>query len=119
MELGRDTLEHSQGDQMLIDSAGILRATFRGSDIIARLSSDEFVVLAIGSLPATAELLQARLQVNLNKHNARSDRPDELSLSIGVAYAAPKGEATMEELISTADKEIYIARRHKRKSRGE
>ena len=119
MEPGHDSLAHSQGDQKLIDTAGILRATFRGSDIIARLSGDEFVILAIGSLPATAELLQARLQVNLNKHNARSDRPYVLSLSIGVAYAAPKGEATMEELISIADKEIYVAKRDKRKTPGE
>lgn len=119
MEPGHDTPEHSQGDQMLIDTASILRATFRGSDIIARLSGDEFVILAIGTLPATAELLQARMQANLNKHNAGSNRPYELSLSIGMAYAAPKGEATMEDLISTADKEIYIAKRDKRKARGE
>ena len=110
-----DNFGHGEGDQALIDAAALLRATFRNSDIIARLE-EEFVILAVGTLPATAELLQARLQANLNKHNARANRPYKLSFSIGVAYVAPEGKATVEELISTADKEMYIAKRSRGKA---
>ena len=113
-----DNFGHGEGDQALIDAAALLRATFRNSDIIARLE-EEFVILAVGTLPATAELLQARLQANLNKHNARADRPYKLSFSIGVAYVAPDGKATVEELISTVDKEMYIAKRSRGKARSD
>jgi diguanylate cyclase (GGDEF)-like protein len=97
-----DTFGESHGDQALIDTAVILRMTFRNSDIIARLGGDEFVILAIDTLPATAELLQARLQENLNTHNIRSNRRYELSISIGMAYGAPEEYATLEELIAKA-----------------
>lgn len=111
-----DNFGYYEGDQALISVAALLRATFRNSDIIARLGDDEFVILAVGTLPATAELLQARLQANLNKHNARANRPYKLSFSIGVAYVAPEGKATVEELISTADKEMNIAKRSRGKA---
>jgi diguanylate cyclase (GGDEF)-like protein len=114
-----DSFGHLEGDKALIDTAVILRLTFRGSDLIARLSGDEFVILAVGTLPATAELLQARLQANLNRHNAQSDRSYELSFSVGVAYVAPDEQATIEELISKADQEMYEHKRARQKARSD
>lgn len=112
-----DTFGHAQGDQNLIDTASLLRATFRTSDILARLGGDEFVVLAVGTPPANAELLQARLQVNLNKHNSQSKRPYQVSISIGVAYIAPGEQATLDGLISAADQAMYQHKRARQKSR--
>ncbi len=40
-----DTLGHFEGDQALIDTANLLRKTFRETDIMARIGGDEFVVL--------------------------------------------------------------------------
>ena len=45
-----DTLGHEEGDKALIDTAQIIRNTFRESDIIARLGGDEFAVLAIDTV---------------------------------------------------------------------
>jgi len=114
-----DTFGHIEGDGALIATAAILRGTFRDSDIIARLSGDEFVILAVGSLPASAERLQARLQANLNKHNAQSGHPYELSFSTGVAYAGTEGQPTVDELISKADQEMYAHKRARRKARSD
>ena len=112
-----DTFGHTEGDRVLMATTAILRGTFRDSDIIARLSGDEFVILAVGTLPAKAELLKARLQANLNRHNAQSDRPYKLSFSIGIAYVAPDEQVTLEELISKADREMYEHKRARRKAR--
>ncbi len=40
-----DSLGHEIGDKFLIDTAQLLKQTFRESDIIARLGGDEFVIL--------------------------------------------------------------------------
>ena len=40
-----DEFGHREGDQALLDTATILKETFRTSDIIARLGGDEFVIL--------------------------------------------------------------------------
>lgn len=119
MKAINDTFGHSRGDQTLIDASVVLRTTFRASDILARLGGDEFAIVAIGTMPATAELLQARLQAILNKHNAQSDRPYQLSFSVGVAGVAPDEQATIEELISKADQEMYEQKRARRKARSD
>ena len=106
-----DTFGHNQGDQILVDASSLLRATFRISDIIARLGGDEFSILAIGTMPATAELLQARLQANLNKYNAGAKRPYQLTFGSGVAYVAPGEQATVEGLIRKARGEVDEQRR--------
>jgi diguanylate cyclase (GGDEF)-like protein len=54
-----DTLGHKEGDKALIDTAQILRQTFRESDIIARLGGDEFAILSIDTADMKhGELLQ-------------------------------------------------------------
>ncbi len=41
-----DSLGHQEGDLALIETANLLKETFREPDIIARIGGDEFVVLA-------------------------------------------------------------------------
>ena len=117
MKAINDTFGHSRGDQILIDAAILLRNTFRSSDIIARLESDEFGILAIGTLPSTSELLQARLQANLNRFNAQSRRPHQLMFSSGISYAAPESQTTLEEMLSKAEGEMNEQKQAQRGAR--
>jgi diguanylate cyclase (GGDEF)-like protein/PAS domain S-box-containing protein len=102
-----DTFGHPEGDRALIEIAGILRATFRESDIVARIGGDEFVVLAIETDGAPAEVITARLQENLEAHNAREDRRYKLSLSIGIAHYDPEHPCSINELLAQADRAMY------------
>jgi diguanylate cyclase (GGDEF)-like protein/PAS domain S-box-containing protein len=45
LKLINDTLGHSQGDELLKAIADLMRASFRESDILARIGGDEFAVL--------------------------------------------------------------------------
>jgi two-component system cell cycle response regulator len=116
MKAINDTFGHSRGDQTLIDASVVLRTTFRDSDIIARLEGDEFAIVAIGTMPATAELLQARLQVNINRYNAGSGQPYQLTFSRGLAYVAPGEQATVEDLIQKAEQEVDEQKRAPKKA---
>ncbi len=102
-----DTFGHPEGDQALIEIANALKETFRESDIIARIGGDEFVVLAIETDGAPAEILTARLQENLKARNARGDRRYKLSLSMGIARYDPEHPCSIDELLARADRLMY------------
>ncbi len=63
-----DTLGHKEGDKALIDTAHVLRQTFRDSDIIARLGGDEFAVLSIDAADMSHEDFSRRLQQHIDEY---------------------------------------------------
>ena len=102
-----DELGHNQGDMALIDTANVLRKTFRESDIIARIGGDEFVVLAMGKGETDVEILKERLNKNLHLHNEHEGRQYQLSLSMGVTTYQSPAANTVNVLMSHADKLMY------------
>jgi diguanylate cyclase (GGDEF)-like protein len=107
MKAINDSHGHLEGDRALTDTADLLRQTLRDSDVVARLGGDEFAALLPDCEPPTAEGVTERLQDAVRDHNARSDRPYSLSLSVGVADAVPGAEVSVEELIEQADRAMY------------
>jgi diguanylate cyclase (GGDEF)-like protein/PAS domain S-box-containing protein len=102
-----DTFGHKEGDQALVDTAQILRETFRESDIIARFGGDEFVILAAKGLETSSEKLISRFKQFLNGHHLQSKRSYTLSLSLGIAYFDPKNPCSLDVLLAQADKLMY------------
>jgi diguanylate cyclase (GGDEF)-like protein/PAS domain S-box-containing protein len=111
-----DRYGHKTGDIALIETAHILKDSFRESDIIARIGGDEFVVLQIEDTATASELLASRLQKNLEIHNTQKDHEYDLSLSIGIAYCEPESTCSMNELMVLSDKLMYEQKRLKRSS---
>ena len=110
-----DTLGHQKGDLALIDTSNLLKATFRESDIIARIGGDEFVVIPVGPERDNVEIITARFQQNLKDHNAKRSRSYKLSISFGVAYFDPENPCSIDELLAQGDKMMYDQKRLKRK----
>jgi diguanylate cyclase (GGDEF)-like protein/PAS domain S-box-containing protein len=108
-----DHIGHKSGDLALIETANILRETFRESDIIARIGGDEFVVFGIETTETNIEILTDRLIKNLELHNATKTNSFELSLSFGFARYNPKNCLSIEELLCIADKLMYGQKRMK------
>ena len=101
-----DTLGHLQGDRALIDTADVLRGTFRESDLIGRVGGDEFCVLLVGT-SEDAEVSTARLQEALEQYNKKAKRPFRLSLSIGSTTFDPENPCSIEQLMDRADRSMY------------
>ncbi len=112
-----DTLGHKEGDRALIDAALVLRQTFRESDIIGRIGGDEFAVLAIDTGLELRDDVLARLQRNAANMNRATDRPYEVSFSVGVASYSPGLHTSLDELLSEADAQMYEQKRAKSGSR--
>ena len=109
-----DALGHQKGDWALIDTANILKETFRGSDIIARIGGDEFVVMPIETTGDNLEIVINRLQKAVEMDNTKSKREYKLSISIGTAYFDPLSPCTIDELLSQADRLMYEQKRIKK-----
>jgi diguanylate cyclase (GGDEF)-like protein/PAS domain S-box-containing protein len=109
-----DTLGHNTGSQALIEVAQILRASFRESDIIARMGGDEFTALASVSSDQNAEHLIERLQQNVQLFNEENKRDYKLSLSVGFVLVEPKDNQSIEELITKADSLMYQQKKSKK-----
>lgn len=107
---------HSVGDSLIVDLAGVLRATLRKSDILARLGGDEFCVL-ITEHGADEELLRERLVNAFNTFNETADRPYRVSASIGLMKAPATESSTVDELVAHADELMYAEKKKRASSR--
>lgn len=109
-----DGYGHWAGDRALIEVAGVLRAAFRATDVVARVGGDEFAVLAIA--PADTVVPNgwaARWHEPLAALAERRDMP--LAVSVGVAQPDENGHMTPEDLLTRADATMYAAKRLRKK----
>jgi diguanylate cyclase (GGDEF)-like protein/PAS domain S-box-containing protein len=102
-----DNLGHLKGDEALIGVADILKKVFREADIVARVGGDEFAVLALGTSAEYPEILKDRLQQQIDLYNRREKRDYQLSLSVGIVDSDPKGNVSIDDLMSRADERMY------------
>jgi diguanylate cyclase (GGDEF)-like protein len=109
-----DSLGHEYGSRAIVQTAEILKATFRDSDITARLGGDEFVVLAMSNSLEGGNLLLERLQNNVSAFNVREQLPYRLSLSLGLVRFDPNRRITVNDLLKEADQAMYENKRSKK-----
>lgn len=112
-----DLYGHIQGDAAIIQTAELLRKTFRQSDVIARFGGDEFAVLALESGPDTLATIYQRLEMIFEQYHLTKGRPFKLSVSTGAAYYDPVRAVSFEELFETADGLLYQHKRSKPSNR--
>jgi diguanylate cyclase (GGDEF)-like protein len=115
MKAINDQHGHAAGDQALIETAELLRSTFRESDIVARLGGDEFCVL----LPKNG--IEASACIDRLHDRLQARGPDTLppiSLSVGIAKYHWDDPCPIETLIARADAAMYQAKAEKRAAIG-
>jgi diguanylate cyclase (GGDEF)-like protein len=109
-----DTLGHAEGDAAIMEIAGILRESFRQSDIIARIGGDEFAILQYENTTGNVNTIINRLQSNIVLHNERNKGEYNLSISIGISVCEPGGAYSLNELIDQADSIMYEQKKKKK-----
>jgi len=105
-----DSLGHHAGDQLLCDVAERLRQSVRDTDLVARLSGDEFVaVLTDIHTPDDAALVADKLIETMRSAFTVGQLPLTMSLSIGISLF-PGDDTTVQGLLSCADTAMYHAK---------
>lgn len=107
-----DSAGHQVGDRALVDTALVLKRTFRESDVIARYGGDEFVALTLEISEHSELILIERLGENLANFNAQRAAPYRLSISLGFAHYDPKKPVPIETLLEKADQSMYENKRN-------
>lgn len=106
-----DILGHGKGDELLKETASILKNIFRSSDIVGRLGGDEFVAFCKGT--TDKEFLSRRAK-ELNEklyhcHKVKSGEDLYTSMSIGIAICPADG-SDFATLYGNADISLYKAK---------
>jgi diguanylate cyclase (GGDEF)-like protein len=110
---------HDAGDRVLCELAERLQAGVRESDVVARLGSDEFVIL-IEPLRAADDMqrVQSQLLRSVEQGRVRLDTGEELALRInigGAIYPEDSGpEDDVKELLRVADAAMYSNKQARR-----
>lgn len=109
-----DTYGHSAGDEVLRQTASLLKNTFRGSDLVGRIGGDEFVVLMKNvRLESVVNFYMQEVCNHLSSLEIPELQGTRLHCSIGAACAPNHGN-TFAELYNRADSALYEVKRHGR-----
>ena len=106
-----DVRGHSAGDAVLRSLARRFEAIVRGSDTVARVGGDEFVILSLGTgNDEQASALVGRLRHALRRPFRVEGSTVEIDGSVGWAVYPTDG-ATSVELMGRADGQMYATKR--------
>jgi diguanylate cyclase (GGDEF)-like protein len=104
-----DSHGHHAGDQLIRRVAGIMRERVRTTDIVARLSGDEFAVL----MPQTDTTGALHLGEDLRAQVAESVAPDTaatVTISVGITMFGGERGIGAEAVLLAADQAMYRAK---------
>ncbi|MGC4105259.1 MAG: diguanylate cyclase [Thermomicrobiales bacterium] len=91
---------HTEGDRLLLELAGVLRAVFGQAGSIGRLGGDEFVVF----LPEAGHVPMADLVASLR------DRAAAIPVTLSIGSAAMRERESLDEALARADSALLAAK---------
>ncbi len=102
-----DNFGHAEGDRALRAFAGVMRRTFRHSDVLARLGGDEFVVFLSDATHGFVDEILDRFRRSLGLLNRTAGRGYDIAFAQGVVNVDPRSTASIEDLLAQADALMY------------
>jgi len=105
-----DKLGHQAGDRLIRRVADVLRERVRATDLVARLSGDEFAVLMPQTDTAGALQLGEDLRAVVAEGFSQSAETTPSSISVGVTMFGGPSAAGSEAVLLAADQAMYQAK---------
>lgn len=106
-----DKYGHLEGDRILREVAGAIRANLRQVDILCRYGGDEFVVILPYTDSGGAQVVAEKIRAMVCKMcYAKGAEAESVPVSVSGGVASYRHGMERDELISSADKALYIAK---------
>jgi len=103
LKLINDTYGHRIGDNLLIETAKILKKHIRKEDLLARWAGDEFVLL----LPQTSKNKAQKIMKRIKSKNKKLKK-ENIPISIGMGIAVKnKINQNIDKILEKADDNMY------------
>jgi diguanylate cyclase (GGDEF)-like protein len=116
LKAANDTYGHTEGDKLIRVIGRILKERLRKSDILCRFGGDEFIMGFANCDRNQASIIWKAIEDDIAACNERSEFAFTLSVSYGFAEYDPAKPVSVQELVKTADSDMYVAKRqYKRK----
>lgn len=109
-----DTFGHLAGDIVLRELAGLLTSAARGSDLVARVGGEEFVMLLPNADEENAGVVAERIGEVVRGHAFEALRRGGgkgLTVSVGIATEQVVDAGLSSALRARADEALYVAKR--------
>jgi diguanylate cyclase (GGDEF)-like protein len=109
-----DVHGHLRGSAVIRSVAQIVSQKLRSIDMLCKYGGDEFVVVLPRTPKRGAALAAERIRAAIDKHSFPGEKvTGKITASMGIA-SFPHDGGSVPELISSADKALYRAKRHGR-----
>ncbi len=105
-----DVYGHTMGDHVISVIAGVISSQFRSTDYVGRIGGDEFCVLMADIPSREIALIKADNLVSLVKYKENLSIPDNISISVGVAFSEA-GDHCYDDLATKADQALYVSKK--------
>jgi diguanylate cyclase len=106
-----DTWGHHAGDQVLVTASGILMETTRQHDEVGRYGGEEFAILMPGVNLDEAMAAAERIRATIAATPVECDgHTISMTASFGVAVYPSDGINSLNDLLKSADKALYVAK---------
>ncbi|MFS0821760.1 GGDEF domain-containing protein [Bacillus sp. 1P02SD] len=108
-----DTFGHKNGDNLIKETANLLKKVLDRNIVVSRIGGDEFSIMILNTNPLQVEAILEGLELEIDRFN-RSTNKFNIKLSKGHAfYHSSIGK--MEELFTKADNKMYEDKNQRKK----
>jgi len=114
-KLINDLEGHQAGDQLLVNTANLLRSFMGKEKILARISADEYTVLIQNTTQEETVILAEKIRMAMKTFTFEvDDRVYHIGVSIGIAVMIANHKTTASEMLACADQACFVAKKHGR-----
>ena len=110
LKMVNDAFGHQSGDNLIRQVAAIMRERIRATDIVARLSGDEFAVLMPQTDVSGAMTLAEELRTEVAENARPAQDAEAVTISVGIAMFGRKPRGSSEGVLVAADQAMYTAK---------
>lgn len=100
-----DNFGHEMGDKAIRLEAQILKNAFRSTDVVGRLSGDEFGIVAVGMGLEMVDEVHKKIDKMNEECTKNENLPFNLSVSLGAVNL--ESSSVLKQLLTEADKKLY------------